>query len=39
MATEWALSAEDIVWRRSKLGLLLSTAEIAAIDEWIAAHR
>jgi glycerol-3-phosphate dehydrogenase len=39
MANEWAMSAEDIVWRRSKLGLRLSPAEIAAIDEWLAAHR
>ena len=39
MANEWAVSAEDIVWRRSKLGLRLSAAEIAAIDEWMAAHR
>jgi glycerol-3-phosphate dehydrogenase len=39
MANEWAMSAEDIVWRRSKLGLRLSAAEIAAIDEWLAAHR
>ena len=39
MASEWALTAEDIVWRRSKLGLRLSPAEIAALDDWIAAHR
>ena len=39
MSAEWALTAEDIVWRRSKLGLRLSAAEIAAIDDWIAAHR
>jgi glycerol-3-phosphate dehydrogenase len=38
MASEWALTAEDIVWRRSKLGLRLSAAEIAAIDDWIAAN-
>src|SRR6202043_1582266 len=38
MASEWACTAEDIVWRRSKLGLRLSPAEIAAIDDWIAAH-
>jgi glycerol-3-phosphate dehydrogenase len=37
MASEWALTAEDIVWRRSKLGLRLTAAEIAAIDDWIAA--
>ncbi len=34
---EWARSAEDVVWRRSKLGLRLSSAEIGAIDE--AMHR
>jgi len=39
MANEWALTAEDIVWRRSKLGLRLSAAEISAVDEWMAAHR
>jgi glycerol-3-phosphate dehydrogenase len=39
MANEWALSADDIVWRRSKLGLRLSTDQVAAIDDWIASHR
>jgi glycerol-3-phosphate dehydrogenase len=39
MANEWAATAEDIVWRRSKLGLRMSAAEIAALEEWIAAHR
>jgi glycerol-3-phosphate dehydrogenase len=39
MSSEWARTAEDIVWRRSKLGLRLSPAEIAAIDDCIAAHR
>jgi glycerol-3-phosphate dehydrogenase len=29
---EWALTAEDVVWRRSKLGLRLTAAEIAGID-------
>ena len=38
MSVEWACTAEDIVWRRSKLGLRLSAAEIAAIDHWISAH-
>jgi len=37
MASEWALTADDIVWRRSKLGLRLSADEIAVIDAWIAA--
>jgi len=39
MSQEWACTAEDIVWRRSKLGLRLTTLEIAAIDDWISAHR
>jgi glycerol-3-phosphate dehydrogenase len=39
MANEWAISADDIVWRRSKLGLRLSSDQIAAIDDWIASHR
>jgi glycerol-3-phosphate dehydrogenase len=39
MSSEWARTAEDVVWRRSKLGLRLSSAEIAALDEWMAAHR
>jgi glycerol-3-phosphate dehydrogenase len=39
MSSEWACTAEDIVWRRSKLGLRLSAAEIAEIDEWISTHR
>jgi len=38
MIHEWARSAEDIVWRRSKLGLRLSAAEIAALEDWIAAN-
>jgi glycerol-3-phosphate dehydrogenase len=39
MAWEWAVTAEDIVWRRSKLGLRLTSNEIAALDAWIAANR
>ena len=38
MSVEWAFTAEDIVWRRSKLGLRLTSAEIAAIDDWINAN-
>lgn len=36
MTHEWARSAEDIVWRRSKLGLRLTSEQVAAIDGWIA---
>jgi glycerol-3-phosphate dehydrogenase len=32
---EWAMTAEDIVWRRSKLGLRLTKAEIAEIDDYL----
>jgi glycerol-3-phosphate dehydrogenase len=38
MAYEWARSADDIVWRRSKLGLRLSADEISALEDWIAAN-
>ena len=38
MTNEWAMTAEDIVWRRSKLGLRLSDDEIAALDDWIKTH-
>ena len=34
---EWARSAADIVWRRSKLGLRMSEAEIATLDDYV--HR
>jgi len=37
MAQEWARSAVDVVWRRSKLGLQMSAAEIAALDAWMKA--
>jgi glycerol-3-phosphate dehydrogenase len=39
MSSEWAVTAEDIVWRRSKLGLRLSPDEIATLDGWIAVNR
>jgi len=39
MAVEWARTAEDIVWRRSKLGLRLTTNEVTGIDDWISANR
>ena len=39
MSNEWACTAEDVVWRRSKLGSRLSQDEIAALDKWIKAHR
>lgn len=35
---EYAQQAEDVVWRRSKLGLLLSAEQIDAIDAWMQAE-
>ena len=32
---EWALTAEDILWRRSKLGLHVAPATRAALEEWL----
>jgi glycerol-3-phosphate dehydrogenase len=32
---EWAATAEDVLWRRSKLGLRLSSEEAAALDTWM----
>ena len=39
ISEEWACTAEDIVWRRSKLGLRLTPQETAALDVWISAQR
>ena len=33
---EWARSADDVLWRRSKLGLHLSDSECAAVERWFA---
>jgi glycerol-3-phosphate dehydrogenase len=35
MDQEWAATAEDILWRRSKLGLRLTPAQAAALDEFM----
>lgn len=34
MSDEWACTAEDVIWRRSKLGLRMSAADIAALEAW-----
>jgi glycerol-3-phosphate dehydrogenase len=36
---EWAGTAEDVLWRRSKLGLRLGPAAAAELDAWMAARR
>ncbi|MRX50112.1 glycerol-3-phosphate dehydrogenase [Paracoccus sp. S-4012] len=38
MTREWARTAEDAVWRRSKLGLRLEAGQIAAIDAFMAGN-
>lgn len=35
MTREYARSAEDVLWRRSKLGLRLTKDEAAALDDWM----
>ncbi len=37
-AHEWARSADDVLWRRTKLGLHYDAAERAAVADWCAAH-
>ena len=37
MDEEWAGTAEDILWRRTKLGLHLTAGEISAFEAWLAA--
>ena len=36
MTREWARSAKDVIWRRTKLGLRLTADEIAALEAFIA---
>lgn len=35
IAHEWARTAEDVVWRRSKLGLRLTAEQIQALDRFV----
>jgi glycerol-3-phosphate dehydrogenase len=35
---EYAQSAEDVLWRRSKLGLRFDQNQVAVLEEWIASH-
>ena len=39
MREEWAETAADVLWRRSKLGLRLSAEQIAGIEAWMSANR
>jgi glycerol-3-phosphate dehydrogenase len=35
---EWAMTAEDILWRRTKLGLAFQHSESAALADWIGSQ-
>jgi len=36
--TEWAMTGEDVLWRRSKLGLHYTPQERAQVGQWMDAH-
>jgi glycerol-3-phosphate dehydrogenase len=36
VASEWARTADDVIWRRSKLGLRLGPAEVVALEGYLA---
>ncbi len=38
MRHEYARTAEDVLWRRSKLGLRLGEVEVRALGAWMAAY-
>lgn len=39
MEKEYARTAEDVVWRRSRLGLRMTQNEIAELEDWMQRHR
>lgn len=39
MDHEWARTADDVLWRRSKLGLRVTPEEAAALDDYMRARR
>jgi len=36
---EWAATADDVLWRRSKLGLRLDSRGRARLEAWLAGER
>ncbi len=38
MSKEWAETAHDVLWRRSKLGLRVSAEQAQRLDDWMQAH-
>jgi glycerol-3-phosphate dehydrogenase len=39
MAHEWAVTAEDVLWRRTKAGLVTGKSDAEALDKFMAAAR
>ena len=39
MQEEWARTPEDVLWRRSKLGLPFTAEQVAVLDRWMAEAR
>lgn len=38
VAHEWAQTADDILWRRTKLGMRASPADVERLNAWLAAR-
>jgi glycerol-3-phosphate dehydrogenase len=36
---EWALTAKDVIWRRTKLGLRFSRGETSSLENWLKPRR
>jgi len=39
MREEWARTAADVLWRRSKLGLVIRDEAVERLDQWMAAEQ
>ena len=39
MTREYAQAVEDVIWRRTRLGLHLTPDQVAVIRDWMAQHR
>ena len=39
MTQEWAINAEDVIWRRTKLGLRLDAAQAAELEAYMAGQQ
>ena len=38
MREEWAVTAEDVLWRRTKLGLVMEAGRVPELEAFMAAH-